>query len=73
MKDFLRKQTHQKKHSKFMKARNLSQDTDVIDSEADYSDIECESDSDMSKVNWYDIMVTGDTDNEDASPTPVLS
>ena len=73
LKDFLRKQTHQKKQSKSMKARKLSQDTDTIDSEADYSDIECEFDSDMSKVNWYDIMVTGDTDNEDASPTPVSS
>ena len=73
LKDLLRKQAHQKKHSKFMKARKLNQDTDTTDSEADYTDIQCEFDSDMSKVNWYDIMVTGDTDNEDASPTPVSS
>ena len=56
-----------------MKARKPNQDTETIDSEADYTDIECEFDSDMSKVNWYDIMVTGDTDNEDVSPTPVSS
>ena len=40
LQDFLRKQTHQKKHSKFMKARKLNQYTDVIYSEADYTDIE---------------------------------
>ena len=57
----------------FSLAIKLNQDTDTTDSEADYTDIECEFDSDMSKVNWYDIMVTGDTDNEDASPTPVSS